>query len=225
MAKNRTSTKHLQIDKANHAVIAATAIAVGVFVFGIFLGRAMILRQSHQGRVIKEKEAAVKILKDNIEAKNRIVDAYKVFNAKQPNLLGGDSTTNGVGDRDGDNTRLILDALPSKYDFPALVTSVEKMLSDNGYAIESIKGTDDEVNQSKEPQANPQPVEMAFEVEVTTPHDSAQQLVELFEKSIRPFNIRTLDISVDDKNLKITIEAISYYQPQRAISISKKVVK
>jgi hypothetical protein len=225
MPRPRLSGKHIQIDKANQAVIIATAVAVAVAVFGIFAGRAMLLRQAHQSRVIKEKETAVRILRENIEAKDKIVQSYTLFTSASENILGGSAAANATGPRDGDNARLVLDALPSKYDYPALISSVEKLLIDNGYSIESISGTDDEVNQPKDAQAEPEPVEMPFAAAVNVPFSSAHTLMSLFESSIRPFKVNTLEITAERTTLKIQIDAVSFYQPEKALQITTQVVK
>jgi len=227
MSKPKISVKHLQIDKANRAVILATVSSVVIIVFGIVIGRAMFLRQGFQSRVIKEKEIAVKQLQANIEAKNKIVDAYKVFTSPQTNVLGGSTAEGAVSDKDGDNARLILDALPSKYDFPALATSVEKLLKTRGYTIASISGTDDEVAQATtDPAANPESIEIpiGFTVEKTD-YEGAQNLVKLFESSIRPFKVQQLSINVQSGSMELDIQGITYYQPEKILSITKKVVK
>ena len=97
MAHPRLSMKHIQVDKANRAVIIATAAAVATLVFGLFIGHAMIVRQSYQARVIKEKEKAVKQLAANVEAKNQIVEAYGVFTTSEVNVLGGSTSLSATG--------------------------------------------------------------------------------------------------------------------------------
>jgi hypothetical protein len=226
MARLRISIKHLQINRANKTVIVATSAAVAVVVFGMFIARGLLQRQGHQARVIKEKETAVRQLKTNLEATNQIVNSYRLFTSSAENVLGGSTLPDATGDRDGDNARLVLDALPSKYDFPALATSLEKILTDNHYKIEAINGTDDEINQSTvQAQANPQPVEMPFTIAVSSSYTGVQQLVSLFEGSIRPFKMQSIDLSGDNNTMKLTLKALTYYQPEKTVSITKKAVK
>ena len=86
-----------------------------------------------------------------------------------------------------------MDALPSKYDFPALTTSLEKLLKDNNFNIGSITGNDDEIAQSIAVASdNPQPVDMPFSLDVKTSNQQGKGLMELFEKSIRPIQIQKL---------------------------------
>ncbi len=166
MAGN-TSLKRIQINKANTTMVIAIAVAAFVFTFSLVAGRSLLNKRSYQSKVIAGKEAAVKQLEANITASNTLAESYKTFVSSNENVIGGNPK--GTGDRDGDNAKIILDALPSQYDFPALTSSVEKVLSTNGFKITAITGTDDEVAQQKTPESStPKPVDMPFEVSVTT---------------------------------------------------------
>lgn len=228
MSQKKLSVKHLQIDRANKAVIIATSIGVVVLVFGLFIGRAMLIRQTHQSKVIAGKEAAVKQLKLNIEAKNQIVDSYKKFTADPTNLIGGNASPEATGERDGDNARLVLDALPSKYDFPALAASIEKLFYDNGYAVDSISGTDDEVNQAGvQPQSNPQLVEIPLGMQIrNTNFEGTKQVVGLLEMSIRPMKIQSVALtSGEGGSMQIDLSLTTYYLPEKAMTITTKEVQ
>lgn len=228
MSQRKLSVKHLQIDKANQAVIIATAVGVVVVVFGLFVGRAMLIRQAHQSRVISAKEEAVKQLKENVQAKNQIVASYQKFTSDPTNLIGGSANSEATGERDGDNARLILDALPSKYDFPALAASIEKLFFDNGFAVDSISGTDDEVNQaSVQPQNDPQLVEIPIGMQIRdTNFDGTKKIVSLLENSIRPMKIQNLVlVSGEGDVMQINIDMLTYYLPEKALTISTKEVK
>ncbi len=227
MARPKVSIKHVQIDKANQAVIAAAALGAAVLIFGLFIGRGLSMRIAHQERVIEKKEQAKKTLQENIEARDKIVTAYQAFTATTRNILGGSTEEGQVGANDGDNARIILDALPSKYDFPALATSVEHLLISNGFVVEAIEGIDDEVNQAAvEPSANPQPVEIPIGVSVKeTNYQGVMTAIDLFEKSIRPFKLQKMVISGEEADLELELEMITHYQPEKIIGISKETVQ
>jgi Tfp pilus assembly protein PilO len=130
-----------------------------------------------------------------------------------------------IGTKDP-NSKIVLDALPSKYDFPALATSLEKILTDGGYKIESIIGTDDEANQNlMEESPDPQPVEMPFEITAGGSYPAIQKLINDFERSIRPFNVTSLELSGTDDNMRIDMQAKTYYQPEKTLEIKTKVVR
>ena len=172
-----------------------------------------------------KKEKAKKQLAANVTAKDSLVSSYQQFEARTQNIIGGNPS--GTGQNDGDNARIVLDALPSKYDFPALTTSIEKLLAQtaSGVKIESITGTDDEVNQSKAKITTPTPVEMPFQASVTGSYAGLKSLVDGFERSIRPFNITALSLSGTDNSLRMDMSAKTYYQPEKKINIQLKEVR
>ncbi|MCW1907942.1 MAG: hypothetical protein KIH63_001215 [Candidatus Saccharibacteria bacterium] len=223
-SKMQLPTKRLMIDKANGQIIAMIAGATVVVMFSLVASRALLSQRSYQSRVITDKEKAVRQLKSNVDAVSNLVNSYNQFVSQPANVIGGNPA--GTGERDGDNARIILDALPSQYDFPALATSLEKLLTSPNYTINSISGTDDEINQQKQVETpEPQPVEIPFEIGVTSTYGAAQSLVQTLQNSIRPFHINKLVFDGSDSQMDVTITAKSYYQPEKALTIRTKDVK
>jgi hypothetical protein len=128
MARTTSLTKRSLINKANSTIVIATALAAFVVVFALVAGHSLIGQIAYQNRVIDAKKQALRTLKSDLEARDTLVESYKAFVSDKVNVLGGQA--DGTGDHDGDNAKLVLDALPSKYDFPALTTSLEKMITD-----------------------------------------------------------------------------------------------
>jgi hypothetical protein len=223
-SKMQLPTKRLMIDKANGQIIAMIAGATVVVIFSLVASRALLSQRSYQSRVIADKEKAVRQLKSNVDAVGNLVNSYNQFVSQPANVIGGNPA--GTGERDGDNARIILDALPSQYDFPALATSLEKLLTSPNYTINAISGTDDEINQQKQTETpEPQPVEIPFEIGVTSTYGAAQSLVQTLQNSIRPFHINKLVFDGSDSQMDVTITAKSYYQPEKALTIRTKDVK
>ncbi len=223
MAKMHLSTKRLQIDKANLNMVITVAVAAFLVIFSIFASRALLQSKSYQSRVIAEKSKAAKQLKANVGAVNSLVGSYKDFVNTTENVLGGNPQ--GAGDKDGDNAKIVLDALPSKYDFPALTSSLEKILNHPGYRIESIVGTDDEINQQNASSPNPNPIEIPFEVTVSGSYDSMKALLDTLQRSIRPFQVQSVGFAGNSASLRVTITATTYYQPEKNLNIRTKEVK
>ncbi|MDB5185909.1 MAG: hypothetical protein JWL85_432 [Candidatus Saccharibacteria bacterium] len=226
MAKLGLSSKRLQIDKANTTVTIAVAAATFVVIFSLFACRALLSTRSYQAKVINEKETAVRQLKANIEAVDKLVISYKEFSARPDNIINGIST--GTGDRDGDNAKITLDALPSKYDFPALVSSIEKLVSQNNFRIVSISGIDQEVEQKTDGASpSPQPVELPFKATVSGAYDPMQELIKVFDQSIRPIQpqIVTFTAQGENKEVQLEFDAKTYYLPEKTLSITTKEVK
>lgn len=218
------STKRLQISKANTAMITVIALASFVVIFSLVASRALFSQRSYQSRVIAKQEQAKRQLQDNLEATKNLEIAYKQFTGSPVNVLGGNPA--GQGDKDGDNAKIVLDALPSRYDFPALATSLEKILTDSNYTIDSISGIDDELNQqANASSSSPQPVEIPFEISVSGNYPSMQSLLSVLQRSIRPLHINTMEFTGSDNSIKLSIAAKTYYQPEKNLEIRTEVVK
>lgn len=226
MEKNiRKSAKKIQIDKANSTIVAAVCVAAFLVAFSIVAANSLLSRRSYQAKVIATQEKARDQLIDNIEAVDELKKKYSEFVTRQENIIKGDSR--GRGDRDGDNAKIILDALPSKYDFPALASSLEKILVDRNYTILSISGTDDEVTYNTEGSAQQQqPVEMPFEIAASGSYDRMIELLGVFKRSIRPVYIDSVTLSAGgDNGVQLSLQGKSYFQPERSLKITEEVVQ
>jgi len=225
MANIKLSMKRVQINKANSSMVLTIAAAAFIVVFSLVAARALLNKSSYQGKVISAKAKAVDQLEANITASNTLVASYKAFVGTPENVIGGNP--NGTGERDGDNAKITLDALPSQYDFPALASSLEKILLTNNYKIDSITGIDDEVaqNTQKELVGPLAPVPMPFTVGASTNLAGARSLLETFEKSIRPIKVESLQASGSNGSLKLTVTAVTYFQPQKTLDIKMETIK
>ena len=217
------SLKRVQINKANTRMVAMVAVAAFIATFTLVASRALLQKHSYQAKVIGIKVKAVNQLDTNIQATSNLVTSYKAFVGTSSNVIGGNPA--GTGGNDGDNAKITLDALPSQYDFPALATSLQKILTQNNYTVNSITGTDDEIAQQNSQSSTPAPVQMPFAVSTTTSLEGAKTLMQIFEKSIRPIQVQTFEASGNNNTLQLTINAVTYYQPQKSLNIQSEVVK
>jgi hypothetical protein len=224
MAKNIALTKRALIDKANSTVVAVVGVAAFVLIFSLVATKTLASQAAYQNRIISAKRTAVKQLKSDIAATSQLKTSYGAFTSTTQNALGGNPS--GTGAQDGNNAKVVLDALPSSYDFPALTTSLESLLGSQGVKIGSISGTDDEVAQSSnQTSVSPQPVPIPFQVSVSGNYGNIQNVVSAFDRSIRPMQLQTIDISGGQEALNLTVTAQTYYQPAKSLNINKKVVK
>lgn len=224
MANGTPSFKQIQIDKANVRIFVAIALTVFIVVFCAVSVKSLISRQIYQGKVVAAREKARDQLSQNIESAQSLTESYNAFEASTPNVIGGSST--GTGERDGDNAKIVLDALPSVYDFPALTSSVEKLVATQQVGLQGITGTDDEVNQKDQTQGSPKSVDMPFTVTVDGSYQNINNLILAFEKSIRPFKINKMVFSGSKAGtVNLTVDAKSYYQPAKNLDIKKETIK
>lgn len=226
MAKTTSFTKRALITKANSSIVLTTAVASFVIIFCGIASKSLIDRAAYQSRVISLKKTAVATLREDVEARTALVSSYKNFVNTPQNVIGGSSV--GTGEKDGDNAKIALDALPSQYDYPALATSIEKLVRIHGLMITRITGTDDELLQAaaaKEEGSDPIPISMPFQVEVTGSYDAVRNLVKALELSIRPFHVKRVQLEGSEGNMTATIDAQSFYQMQKPLSIKSEVVR
>jgi len=224
MARTTSFTKRTLISKANSNMVIATSIAAFVLVLALIGGKSLLSQASYQSRVISAKKTALAQLESNQAAMDSLRESYTDFANANPNALGGNPE--GTGELDGDNVKIVLDSLPSKYDFPALITSVEKLVQSQNLQIIGIGGTDEEIIQKdKQTSTEPIPISMPFQVQVTGAYPSIQGLVGTFERSIRPFQIQTLELSGDETSMVAVIDAQTYFQPTKKFNIKDEVVK
>jgi hypothetical protein len=221
MAK-QISLKQIAIDKNNSAIVMAVGLASFIIVFTLVASNALLKQRSYQSDVIKHKKEALSQLDKNIKEIDKLKISYQTFAAADQNILGG--SAKGNGEKDGENPRIILDALPSKYDFPALATSLDKVFKK--YGIESISGVDDEITQAAQTSSGvPTAVEIPFSMTVRGSSGSLQQILETYEQSIRPMQIQKLNITGSSAELKISVTGTTYYQPQKKFEIKSEQVK
>jgi hypothetical protein len=225
MANAMISAKRALIDKANTNIVIYVSVAAFIVIFSLVATKTLISQATYQNRIISAKRVAVNQLKSDISATGQLKAAYNAFVSTPQNVIGGNP--DGTGSQDGNNAKIVLDALPSTYDFPGLTTSLENLLTNqNGIVINSISGTDDEATQGgNQLSVNPQPQPIPFTISVTGTYSGMQSVISTFEHSIRPIQIQTLSLSGDSSSLTMTITAQTYYQPAKSFNISKEAVR
>jgi hypothetical protein len=198
-------------------------IACGVVVsFSFVAAKSLLSQRGYQARVIEQKTKARDVLKEDLKTIDVLDAAYTVFANQDPNIIKG--VKGGAGANDGDNPKIVLDALPSKYDFPALATTLDKMAADTGNKITSITGTDLEAT-AVQSSGTPSPVEIPFQITTAGSLDSSKQFIGYYSRSIRPFAINKMQLAGKDNQITMTIDAKTYYQPAKELQVQKKVVK
>lgn len=223
MAQTQVSLKRIGVDKTNSRIVGITAAAAFVVVFCIIASISLFGTLLYQNKVIGVKKTAVTQLEANLKARDSLVTSYKAFVSTPQNIIGGSTT--GSSSNDGNNAKIILDALPSKYDYPALANSLEKLATSQGVAIKSISGTDDEVAQDVSSAKSTQPIAIPFDMTVSGSYDAIKNFVGAMERSIRPMQLQKTDISGSQEELTLTFTAQTFYQPEKTLGIKMKVVK
>lgn len=226
--KIKISTKHLQIDKAQSRIILITAIASAITIFCLVSSKALLSQAAYQRKVLDETNKATAQLNENAKNANQLVDQYKEsFIGNSPtNIIGGRNTDDdSTNSQDGTNGRIVLDALPTSYDFPALVTSVSSILEGAGLSSPNLGGSDQSLEIDSQPTASPQPVAININVSGNGTYTSVKKLVYDFERSIRPFDVTNLSISGGEDSMQVSLTLNTYFQPSKALTIGAKEIK
>lgn len=216
----KISLKKIQLDKTNKTIYLVVLSCSVIAALALVSGKSFISESLYYRRILEKKEKAVSQLKSNESALGTLKDSYAAFVSQDPNAIGG--RLSGTADRDGDNAKLVLDALPSTYDFPALVSSLEKILS--GYKIDGISGTDDYITQSQI-ETPGELVEIPFTISVTTDYEGMVRLSDILDKSIRPIVVKTVDVSGQSPTLSVVINAKTYYQTSKSMEVKTETLR
>ena len=222
----QVTTKKETIDKTNSFIVGAIALTCFIVIFSIVAGRALLQQRAYQARVIAKKELARNTLEENSKNVETLKTQYQAFVTNPTNIINGSSQ--GTGDRDGDNAKIILDALPSKYDFPALATSFEKIMSNKGFEFAGISGKDDELSESKKGEAiTPTPTAIAFGLSASfATIGKVNDMLSILENSIRPMRVRVITVQAGQGSaVSVSVKGETYYQATKKLGVTEEVVK
>lgn len=200
------SGKRQAIEKAKSTVLATVVIASIVVSFSIVALNFLWNIRGYNTRVLGEKKVAKDTLVQNVANAEELKAKFEVFE-------NGDVKSNDV-----------LDALPSKYDFAALITSIDGLAKRSGMALDGFVGTD-ESESAEQKAVNPVPVEIPFSISVIGKYDDLKTFIDNLDKSIRPMQINSIAISGNDDNIKADISLTTYYQPQADINVEMKEIQ
>ncbi len=122
------------------------------------------------------------------------------------------------------NSQLILDALPSKYDFPAVASSVEKLADLGGVALDDFSG--DDLSAAAENTAiEPIAIEIPFSSTVSGGEKDVEKFINTLEKSIRPFRIDGLSLNSSANNLVLEVSVSTFYQPSENLEVRTETIR
>lgn len=218
MSDKIANNKRAQLDKNKMTVFAIISVAAVITIGCLVIAKGFVSQGGYYNKVIDMKAAARDQLKSNIDSVATLRTAYDAFVAQNPNLLGG-NPVNG-DDRGGTNADLVLDALPNKEDFPALITSVEKLLA--GYKINTIGSGGGGMGMTA---AAGTTSELYFSAEVEGSFDGMKTLFGTLNRSIRPIQVTSLELNGSSNNLKAIIGAKSFYQAETGLQITETEVQ
>jgi hypothetical protein len=221
-SRSHKSLKYAIIDKDSTKILVTVGIAAFVVIFCIFAMKALVSQSSFNSKVISAKKTALNQLEKDKKAADDLRVTYDTFVNQQQNILGGSST--GTGPIDGNNAQLIIDALPGNYDFPALSSSIEKILKDGGYKIDAIGGADEGTSTATTTSTSGA-VEIPYSFSVSASVENTKNLLDTLERSIRPMYVTSLTFQSTDVGLRSTLGIKTFYAPAKVFELSTKDIK
>lgn len=223
-SKKGVSVKHDIIEKANNNTVIVVAAAVFIVVFCMFGIRTLFNQMTFQNSVISEKKKALGQLQENVDNLNTLSQNYETFDGTVLNVLGGGRE--GDGPRDGANTKIVLDALPSQLDVPALASSFEKILVEGGYNFDSISGSErNTISAKSEVTPNEELYEINYNFTVQGSTEQTLALLQRLESSIRPMYVDQVNMGVNDGRINAQYTLRTFYAEEKTFELSSTEVQ
>jgi hypothetical protein len=222
--------KRIQLDKANQLIFGSLAFTVFIFIFALFATKDLISQGSYQNRVISKQIIAKNNLDTDLSAISSLKSSYKAFVDQPQNLLGGNPA--GSGNNDGNNSKIILDALSSSFDPNAWnlnFSSLNTLLGQGpgfvslGATSAAASSTASAASGSSSPKATPVQLSGTF----STGLNNIQGTLDLLNKPIIPIQVNTMVFTAATAGQSPTVNytATSYYQPAYQFNIGQVIVK
>lgn len=226
--KNPAFRKRTQIMKANRTMflwVAAVSVVFGVALVGIIFIVQMLLFNE---RVLEEKSKTIATLKVNNENIIELESQIRVLDTNQ-------SLISLKARSDDQAIQVILDALPSEANSPALGSSLqEKLLANipglelNSIKIDPVVGV--EYLQDTDSMISADPItdtqnNITFNFSVTGDEIALKKALQNLENSIRTINVVSVMIESQEDKRVMTVNGQAFYEPVRIVELTDKVVK
>ena len=219
--------KRTQISKANKVmfiwIAAASALVSFALVTSFFLGQKLIFNE----KVLFEKNKTVSILNANNGAVEELATNIRALDADEALALA-------KANENDQAIRVILDALPSDANSPALGASLQiKLLAGiPGLTLESLQVnpvvgveslTAGAVEDASATGASGN--EITFRFSISGSEDTLRTALKNLERSIRTIDITSLVIESQGDVQLMTVAGRAFYEPAKNVVLYDKVVK
>jgi hypothetical protein len=216
------SIKSLQIDKSSQLMLVFASIGIFLLVFSLLSSKSLLSQMNFQNKYLNEKNSALNKLKTDLDNENTLNKAYNNFISQNTNLIGG--LTSGTGSSDGNNAKIILDALPSEYDFPALGSSLQKLLISSGVIVQNLSASNSAASNSSAATVSGT-TQIPFSFTISGAEANVLSTLKIFENSIRPFYFSSINVSGNSTNLIFKVNAVTFYQNAQSFNIGSTTVQ
>ena len=221
--------KKTQIISINNLRVISTSIAVFIVIFCFFAIKSLYSEGQYQNRVIAAQKKTLDVLNSDLSSVKNIESAYKAFNSNlEQNIIGGNTTvTTG---NNGDNSKIILDALPTNIDVPAWSLNLNNLnlLLGQPPSFITLDPKSVAIDQAiVSPSFKPVPIPIALAGSFASNPDNIGNIFDSIYKSIIPIKIISVSITASSagKPSLITFTGSSNYQAPYKFSTSTEIVK
>lgn len=210
------TTKHALIEKASTQVFVTVAIASIVVSMSLVFLNILWGTAQFNTRVQDAQEIARDTLEANLEAVPSLAESFNNLE------LGDDLIPDQPEDKE--NSEVVLDALPSVYDFPELATSVNNLAKLSSVKMTEFAGED--ITESATSAAvDPEPQPVSFSVEVEGSYSAIAKFLRGIENSIRPMNVKSINLAGSRTKLIVAVTVETVYQPAVDLTIQKRTIQ
>ena len=229
MDKNMQS-KRIQLDKANQLIFGSLAFTSFIFIFALFATKDLISQGAYQNRIISQQIISKNNLDTDLTAISSLKSSYKAFVDQPQNLLGGNPA--GSGNNDGNNSKIILDALSTSFDPNAWNLNLSNLntLLGQGSGFITLSATSAATSSASTTAAgtsNPTATPVQLSGTFSTSLGGMQGTFNSLNKSIIPIQVTGVifNAATAGQSPTVTYTAQSYYQPAYQFNIGQVIVK
>lgn len=202
------STKRLQIEKSKRTVLMAVVGASVVISLSVMTAKFLWDLGRYYSRVVSAKEDARGVLRQNLANVESLKQKFAQFEDPTDDIT----------------SKTVLDALPSVYDFPALVTSLDSIAKRSGVSVTAVTG-EDLGDAAAKTASDPQPVAMPLSLSIKGDYESLAKFIDNLHRSIRPFKISNIEIRGSDESISAEISLETNYQPAVLLDVEKETIR
>jgi len=220
--------KRTQIAQASRMMfiwVAIVSVIVGfAIVATIFLTQKLLFNE----KILTQKEKTVATLNANNKVVSELEAQVRALDSNQA-LIGNKASP------DDQAVQVILDALPSDANSPALGASLQQKLLANiaGLTVESlqvdpvagIETATGSASSTTSSTVNSTENQITFRLSVSGDETALKQVLQRLESSIRTIDIQTLTIESQSGKRILTIQARAFYEPAKVVELKDKTVK
>ncbi len=208
-------SKHVKIKNSSKIVYITIMVSAIVIAFSLAILNSLYGQWRFNERLHAEKERVLDKLETNLANAKSLKSSFASLEAAGEIIPGQNGRPNST---------VILDALPSRYDYPALATAMDVLAEESGVILDSFDGEDAET-QAEVSAVEPRPIEIEYTMSVTGSYDQINQFMQNIERSIRPISLSDVALSGKTTELRGAFSMITYYQPTVDLNVITRTFK